>query len=182
MASLKRIQALFKGASALEELFQVELSEIVPKVAELQDEIKNLRKDLQGATLKASLADLDKYLASRINVGPVTLLTAFFTDLDVDLLRQVGDAMKSRVPSSLVLLASRSGNDLRLVAMADEKAVQQGAHAGKFIKEVAGRLGGSGGGRPNMAQAGVRTTVELGANVEGLMKDSAAILRSQLGL
>lgn len=182
MASLKRIQALFKGASALEELFQVELSEIVPKVAELQDEIKNLRKDLQGATLKASLADLDKYLTSRINVGPVSLLTAFFTDLDVDLLRQVGDAMKSRVPSSLVLLASRSGNDLRLVAMADEKAVQQGAHAGKFIKEVAGRLGGSGGGRPNMAQAGVRTTVELGANVEGLMKDSAAILRSQLGL
>ncbi len=181
LASLDLVQNRFKTASALAELLQTDFNETPPKVMELQEELRRLRKELQSATLKASLADVDKLLAGKTVIGSVSLMMAFFDDLEVDLLRQVGDAMKSRVASSLVLLASRSGDDLRLVAMADDEAVRKGVHSGRFIKEVAALLGGSGGGRPSMAQAGVKTTGEPGSNVERLMKEAAEILRRQLG-
>ena len=110
--------------------------------------------------------------------------TAFFENLEMDLLRQVGDTMKARAGEEkvLILLVSRIGNDLRLVAMADDSAVKSGAHAGKFIKEVAGLLGGGGGGKPAMAQAGVKTTAEMGGNVKEILTQAPDILRRQLGL
>ncbi len=182
LASLELFQRQSLRAAALAERLASDFDGAEAKVVELQEELRRLRKDLEAATLKASLADLDKFLASKVAIGPVSFVTALFSDLDVDLLRQVGDAMKSRVSSSLLLLASRSGDDLRLVAMADEAAVKAGAHAGKFIKELAASLGGSGGGRPNLAQAGVKTTVAPGSNVEPLLRESVAILRRQLGL
>ena len=182
LASLELFQRQSRRAAALAERLATDFDGAEAKVVELQEELRHLRKDLEAATLRASLADLDKFLTSKVAVGPVWLVAALFADLDVELMRQVGDAMKSRVPSSLLLLASRSGDDLRLVAMADEAAVKAGAHAGKFIKELAALLGGSGGGRPNLAQAGIKTTAALGSNVELLLKESVALLRRQLEL
>ena len=76
-------------------------------------------------------------------------------------LRELGDQLKEKLGDGVVVLASAAGGKVSLMAMATEGAVGKGAHAGNLIKAVAGLVGGGGGGRPNMAQAG-------GKNPEGI--------------
>ena len=184
LVSVEMFQKEARTAARLAGMLQTDFEEIPSKVEELQEEIRRLRKENQAVNLKATLADLDRFLSSKVTVGDVALITAFFEDLEMDLLRQVGDTMKSRAGEEkvLILLASRIGDDLRLVAMASDEAVKSGAHAGKFIREMAGLLGGGGGGKPTMAQAGVKTTVEKGGNVKEILTQAPEILRRQLGL
>ena len=91
-------------------------------------------------------------------------------------LRELGDSLKEQLGEGVVLLASAVGGKVSLVAMATDGAVKAGAHAGNLIKAVAGMVGGGGGGRPNMAQAG-------GKNPAGIPEAVAAaeeILANQL--
>ena len=69
-------------------------------------------------------------------------------------LRDLGDQLKSKLGEGVVVLASSSGGKVNLMAMATKEAVEKGAHAGNLIKAIASLVGGGGGGRPNMAQAG----------------------------
>ena len=69
-------------------------------------------------------------------------------------LRDLGDQMKDKIGSGMVLLISEAEGKVNLIAMATDDAVARGAHAGNLIKEIAPKVGGKGGGRPNMAQAG----------------------------
>ena len=69
-------------------------------------------------------------------------------------LRELGDSLKEKLGEGVVVLASSAQGKVSLVAMATKGAVEQGAHAGNLIKEIASLVGGGGGGRPNMAQAG----------------------------
>ena len=69
-------------------------------------------------------------------------------------LRDLGDQLKTKVSEGIVVIASANDGKVNLIAMATDGAVKKGAHAGNLIKEVAPLVGGGGGGRPNMAQAG----------------------------
>lgn len=184
MVSLELFQREARTSACLAGMLQSDFEEVPGKVEELQEEIRRLRKENQAANLKATLADVDRFLTSKITVGSVSLIVAFFEDLEMDLLRQVGDTMKAKAEAenTLILLASRIGDDLRLVAMASDGAVKAGVHAGKFIKQVAGALGGGGGGKPNMAQAGVKTSAEKGGNVKEVLTRAPEFLGKQLGL
>ncbi|MBQ2627758.1 MAG: alanine--tRNA ligase, partial [Eubacterium sp.] len=66
----------------------------------------------------------------------------------------LGDQLKEKIGEGVVLLASAKGGKVTLVAMATDAAQKAGAHAGNLIREAAKIVGGGGGGRPNMAQAG----------------------------
>lgn len=69
-------------------------------------------------------------------------------------LRDLGDSLKEKLGESVIVLASSVDGKVSLMAMAAKEAVEKGAHAGNLIKEIAALVGGGGGGRPNMAQAG----------------------------
>jgi alanyl-tRNA synthetase len=69
-------------------------------------------------------------------------------------MRELGDLLRDKLGNSAVVLMSGSGDKVMIVAMASKEAVERGIHSGKVAKEAAGVLGGSGGGRPDMAQAG----------------------------
>ena len=75
-------------------------------------------------------------------------------DVDMNGLRNLGDQMKEKVGDGVVVLASSTGGKVSLLAMVTDGAMEKGAHAGNLIKEIASLVGGGGGGRPNMAQAG----------------------------
>ena len=94
-------------------------------------------------------------------VNGVKLLAAKVEGVDMNGLRDLGDQLKDKLGEGVVVLASLAGGKVNLMATATKAAVDKGAHAGNLIKAIASLVGGGGGGRPNMAQAG-------GKNPEGI--------------
>ena len=95
---------------------------------------------------------------------------------DGNSLKTLGDELKNKLPQSVIVLASVTGDKVNLVAMATEDAVKQGAHAGNIIKAAAAVCGGGGGGRPNMAQAGGKDATKVDAALEKAME----VIKEQL--
>ena len=87
-------------------------------------------------------------------VEGVKLLAAAVEDVDMNGLRELGDQLKEKMGQGVIVIASSANGKVNLVAMATEEAMTKGAHAGNLIKGIAALVGGGGGGRPNMAQAG----------------------------
>ena len=96
--------------------------------------------------------------------------------VDMNGLRDLGDQLKAKLGEGVILLASDTDGKVSLVAMATETAMAAGAHAGNLIRAAAGKVGGGGGGRPNMAQAGGKNP----AGIEDALKEAAAALESML--
>ena len=99
------------------------------------------------------------------------------TDADMNALRNLGDQMKDKLGDSVILLVSALDGKVNLVAMATDAAMAKGAHAGNLIKEVAALVGGGGGGRPNMAQAGGKNPAGMDAAIE----KAYDVITAQLG-
>ena len=81
-------------------------------------------------------------------------------------LRDLGDQLKEQLGEGVIVLASSCEGKVNLIVMATDTAMKQGAHAGNLIRSIAGKVGGGGGGRPNMAQAG-------GKNPAGITEDDS---------
>ena len=109
-------------------------------------------------------------------VKGVKLLAASVPDVDMNGLRALGDQLKEKLGSGVVVLASAKDGKVSLLAMVTDDAMKKGAHAGKLIKEVAAVVGGGGGGRPNMAQAGGKNPEK---NDEAVAK-AAEVLEGQI--
>ena len=131
------------------------------KVEALLEEIKELHSE--NEKLKAKLANnsLGDVMNQVKELGGMKVLAAKVPDVDMNGLRNLGDQLKEKLGEGVVFLASSQGGKVNLVAMATEGAMKLGAHAGNLNKEAASLVGGGGGGRPNMAQAG-------GKNPEGI--------------
>ena len=89
-----------------------------------------------------------------IEVKGINMLAARADGVDMNGLREIGDQLKEKLGDGVIVLASEQNGKVNLIAMATDGAMKKGAHAGNLIKGIAGKVGGGGGGRPNMAQAG----------------------------
>ena len=99
---------------------------------------------------------------------PVRTEIHFDIDKDIDMqeLMNLGDQLKAKLGDGVILLASENGGKVSLLAMATDGAMKKGAHAGNLIKAVAKLVGGGGGGRPNMAQAGGKNPAGINQALE----------------
>ena len=165
-AGVRRIEALtgkalFEYYNTMESELQeaAKLLKAVPlevsaKVVSLQDEVKQLQKEndkLKAKLAKEAAGDL---LSEAKEVDGIHILTKQLTDVDMNGMRDLGDEGKQKLGEAFIGFASQVGEKVNLIAMATDGAMKKGAHAGNLIKEVASIVGGGGGGRPNMAQAG----------------------------
>ena len=89
-----------------------------------------------------------------IEVKGVKLLATSVAGVDMNGLRDLGDQLKEKLGQGVVVIASDVNGKVNLIAMVTDEAMKKGAHAGNLIKGIAALVGGGGGGRPNMAQAG----------------------------
>ena len=165
-AGVRRIEALtgkalFEYYNTMESELQkaAKLLKAVPlevsaKIVSLQDEVKQLQKEndkLKAKLAKEAAGDL---LSEAKEVDEIYILTKQLTDVDMNGMRDLGDEAKQKLGEAFIVFASQVGEKVNLIAMATDGAIKKGAHAGNLIKEVASIVGGGGGGRPNMAQAG----------------------------
>ena len=110
------------------------------------------------------------------DVNGVKLLAVSVADVDMNGLRDLGDQLKEKLGEGVVVLASGNDGKVSLMVTATDAAMKQGAHAGNLVKAIAGLVGGGGGGRPNMAQAGGKNP----AGIQEALKKAAEALEGQL--
>ena len=111
-----------------------------------------------------------------VEINGVTVLTGKFENADVNTLRKIGDTMKSDFDCEVCITASASDGKVMLVCLANKKAVEKGVHCGNVVKSIAPHVGGSGGGRPDSAQAGGKDASGIDAALESVAK----VIESQL--
>jgi len=187
-AGVRRIEALTSDAvfayyDKIEEqleqaakLLKTSPADVPDKISHLLLELKSLQSENESLKSKAAKDALGDVMNQVTKIKGVKVLAARADGVDMNGLRELGDQLKEKLGEGVVVLASDNEGKVNLIAMATEGAMKKGAHAGNLIKEIASKVGGGGGGRPNMAQAG-------GKNPAGI-KDAIAkvkdVLESQI--
>ena len=128
--------------------------DVSAKVASLQEELKQLQKENDKLKAKLAREAAGDVLSDAIETDGIRLLAKQFHDMDMNSLRDLGDETRQKLGESFLVFACETDGKANLIAMATDGAVKKGAHAGNLIREIASIVGGGGGGRPNMAQAG----------------------------
>ena len=150
---------------------------LVEKAKHLMEEMKALQSENETLKNKAAKEALGDVMDKVVEIGGVKVLSVEIPETDGNELRTLGDELKNKLGEGLIFLASAKDGKVNLVAMATDGAVKAGVHAGNLIKTVAPIVGGGGGGRPNMAQAGGKLPDKIGQAVEAV-KDE---VKTQLG-
>ena len=151
-------------------------ADLLEKIAHLQAEAKALQAENESLKSKLAKEALGDVMDKVTEVKGVKLLAASVPDVDMNGLRDLGDQLKEKLGSGVVVLASAKDGKVSLLAMVTDDAMKKGAHAGKLIKEVAAVVGGGGGGRPNMAQAGGKNPEKI----DEAVAKAAEVLEGQI--
>jgi alanyl-tRNA synthetase len=163
-AALERVRqgeaALAEAAAAL----RVAPAEVPSRVATLAKEIRELKKQLSAG--KAGGVTADKLLEESEMLNGATAVVAEAAGADAQLMRQLIDQLRKTASPIAVLLASREEDKVTIVAGISRELEQQGLNAGDWIRSAAEVVGGRGGGRPDMAQAGGKHPEKLPAALE----------------
>ena len=149
---------------------------LTEKIEHMQAEIKALTSENESLKSKAAKEALGDVMDQIVEVKGVKLLASAVDGVDMNGLRDLGDQLKEQLGEGVIVLASSCEGKVNLIVMATDAAMKQGAHAGNLIKSIAGKVGGGGGGRPNMAQAG-------GKNPAGILEaiaEAKTALEAQL--
>ena len=149
---------------------------LVEKCGHLMAEMKSLNSELESLKSKAAKDALGDVMDQVKEVRGVKLLAASVDGVDMNGLRDLGDQLKEKLGEGVVVLLSNQDGKVNMIAMATEGALNKGAHAGNLIKGIAALVGGGGGGRPNMAQAGGKNP----AGIPDAISESAKVLEGQL--
>ncbi len=146
------------------------------KIAHLLAENKTLHGEVESLKSKMAQSAASDVMDQVQDVAGVKLLAARLDGVDMNGLRELGDQLKGKLGEGVVVLASGNDGKVSLMVTATDGAMKKGAHAGNLIKAIAGFVGGGGGGRPNMAQAGGKNP----AGIPDALSKAAEVLAEQV--
>ncbi len=140
--------------------------DLVEKIRDLQKELKNKEREIGCLTVSLAKNAVAELLAGAEHVNGTRLVVGQVAAADNEALREIGDLVRDRIGSGVVVLGSPMEGKVSFVAMVTQDLIARGVHAGKIIREVAAAAEGGGGGRPDMAQAGGKNPAKLGSALE----------------
>ena len=150
---------------------------LAAKLNSMMAEIKALNSEIESLKSKAAKESLGDVMDNVTEVKGVKLLAAKLSGVDMNALRDLGDQLKTKLGEGVIVLVSETDGKVNIMTMATDDAISKGAHAGNLIKAIAPKVGGGGGGRPNMAQAGGKNPAgiddainEARVQLEGMIK------------
>ena len=175
--ALKHYQAQEDEIKEICRLVKSTPDKLLSRLEQLLAEQKETAKELEKLKAKMAGGAADEMLSGKVEIGGVAVLAAEVKDMDGNALRTLGDQLKQKLGSGVVVLASGKDGKVNLMAMATDDVVKKGVHAGNIIKAAAAVCGGGGGGRPNMAQAGGKDA----SKIADALEKSKAVVAEQLG-
>lgn len=178
-AGVRRIEA-YTGKKALERVREAEqllkevaialkapqLQELPRRVQQLQEELKQTKQELARYTRSAVAAAAGKLLAEAETVGESRIVCVHLPEIDRELLREYGDQLRQAGQSVAVLVATVLEGKVALLAAVSKDLVARGVKAGDCVREAAKMVGGGGGGRPDLAEAGGKDPSQIPAALE----------------
>ena len=187
-AGVRRIEAL-TGTEALKyyqsqeeqiknicKVVKTNTENVVNRVEQIVAEQKEMSKEIEKLKSKLAGSAVEEILSQKQEISGVSVVCAKVQDADGNALKTIGDQLKVKLVSGVVVLASGKGDKVNLLAMATDDVVKKGVHAGNIIKAAAACCGGGGGGRPNMAQAGGKDASKM----EQALEKAKEVIQQQL--
>jgi alanyl-tRNA synthetase len=179
-AGLRRIEAL-TGRGA-QQFVQVRLKklqnaaaylkaapdELDRKVLEVIEQAQAIEKELAKARREAAKRDIESLLNDVTSISGVAVLAAIVNAIDTEMLREMSDWLRAKLGSSVVALGAVLGDKPNLLVAVTQDLVERGLDAGKIVRQAAAHIGGGGGGRPTLAQAGGKDASKLGEALEAV--------------
>lgn len=133
----------------------------IGRIDALLGEVRSLQRENESLTAKLGNVEAGSLVSNAVQIDGVTLLSSKVNAKEMNSLRTMVDELKQKLGSAIVILGAAHDGKVSLAAGITGDLVEKGYHSGKLIKEVASRCGGSGGGRPDMAQAGGKDPEKL---------------------
>jgi alanyl-tRNA synthetase len=184
-SGVRRIEAL-TGEAALEHLGRLQsvtaelsralhapVDDLVEEVRRLQASLRERERTIEQLKLQMATSDLDQLVDRAIQVNGARVLATRVPAEDRDTMMQIGDRLRDKLQSGVIVLASEINQQPALLAMVTRDLVGRGLNAGKLIQEITPIVGGRGGGRPELAQGGGTDPSRLDealASVESVVK------------
>ncbi|HSD83465.1 MAG TPA: alanine--tRNA ligase [Anaerolineae bacterium] len=142
--------------------------EIDRKVLEVIEQAQAMEKELVKARREAAKRDIESLLHDVSHVAGVPVLAAKVNALDSEMLREMSDWLRAKMGSGVVALGAVLSDKPNLLVAVTQDLIDRGLDAGKIVRQAAAHIGGGGGGRPNLAQAGGKDTSKLGEALEAV--------------
>lgn len=158
---LKYLAAAEEQLNQIAGLVKASPHETVKKVHALQGKVKEMENELEKLRNKLSKQQVAGIINQARDINGIKVLAAVVEAKDMDSLRSIADIMRDKLGSGIVVLGAQIDEKANLVAAATKDVVERGIHSGRAVKEVAKIVGGGGGGRPDMAQAGGKDPSKL---------------------
>lgn len=157
----KYIQEKEQVLDDISAILKTPVSEVSRRIMAIQEDIRLKEKILEEYESQAAKSQVDELLGKVVKVKEFPVLAAEVQARDMDSLRNMADMFREKLKSGIVVLGSVMEDKVNFIVAVTKDLTTQGIHAGNIIKEVSKIAGGSGGGRPDMAQAGAKDTAKL---------------------
>ncbi|PQV52942.1 alanine--tRNA ligase [Paraburkholderia sp. BL21I4N1] len=165
--AVRFVQDLDARINAAAAVLKAQPSELTQRITQVQDQVKSLEKELSALKSKMASSQGDELAGQAIEIAGVHVLAATLEGADVKTLRETVDKLKDKLKSAAIVLASVEGGKVSLIAGVTSDASKK-VKAGELVNFVAQQVGGKGGGRPDMAQAGGTEPANLPAALAGV--------------
>jgi alanyl-tRNA synthetase len=165
--AVRYVQELDARISSAAAALKAQPAELTQRIVQVQDQVKALEKELGALKSKMASSQGDELAGQAVEVAGVHVLAATLDGADVKTLRETVDKLKDKLKSAAIVLASVEGGKVSLIAGVTADASKK-VKAGELVNFVAQQVGGKGGGRPDMAQAGGTEPANLPAALAGV--------------
>ena len=173
LAYYEQMERLFRETAAAVKSTPEQLK---TRLKALTAELKALEAENEKLKADAAKNQAGSILDSAVEISGVSFVAAQVTSADPNEMRTLSDRLREQLGESVLVLAAEADGKVLLLASCTDGAVKKGAHAGNLIKAIAGLVGGGGGGRPNMAQAGGKNPAGIGAALQKARETAEAQL------
>ncbi|PXW16853.1 alanine--tRNA ligase [Paraburkholderia caballeronis] len=165
--AVRYVQELDARLNAAAAALKTQPAELTQRIAQVQDQLKSLEKELGALKSKLASSQGDELAGQAVEIAGVHVLAATLDGADVKTLRETVDKLKDKLKSAAIVLAAVDGGKVSLIAGVTPDASKK-VKAGELVNFVAQQVGGKGGGRPDMAQAGGTEPANLPAALAGV--------------
>jgi len=165
--ALHFLQGLEDKINEVASILKTHPGDLVNRVTQLQESLRQAERELEKVNSKLAASQGDELAVQAIDVNGIKVLAARLDGADAGVLRETMDALKAKLKTAAIVLASVQGDKVSLIAGVTADSIGK-VKAGDLVNFVAQQVGGKGGGKPEMAMAGGTDPSKLGAALDGV--------------